>query len=70
MREGEARGWPRRPLLDHRRAACSGGLARVDNGEVDVGPKNLVDIIGSGVERDVLNDFDHLRAGVTRVADG
>src|SRR5688572_21945274 len=43
----------------------SRSLARSDDGEVDVGLCDLVDVVGPGVQRDVQDHLDHLRIVVT-----
>ena len=48
------------------RAPLAGG----DDGKVDVGLGDFVDVIGPGVERDVQHDLDHLRVVVARGLDG
>ena len=43
----------------------SRSLSRGDDGEVDVGLRDLVDVVGPGVQRDVQDHLDHLRIVVT-----
>ena len=47
----------------------SGGFAGLNDREIDVGRENLVEIVGPGVQGDVLNDLDHLRIAVAGAAE-
>jgi hypothetical protein len=42
----------------------SSRLAGVDDGKIDVGLGNLIDVVGPCVEGDVRHDLDHLRVVV------
>ena len=50
--------------------SSSARLAGGDDGEVDVGLGDFVDVIRPGVERDVQHDLDHLRVVVAGGLDG
>ena len=52
-------------LALHGLAMGSGGLSGFDNGEVDLGLEDLVDVEGPGIQHDVLDDLEELGVGVT-----
>jgi hypothetical protein len=54
-------------LPDYR---VSGGLAGGNDGKIDLGLGNLVDLVGPAVERDMQHDLDHLPVVVASRLDG